>query len=87
MNQTQGSLPSMVNLHVHLIPEEVWSDYLRISAGSADWINLLDEYGINLVTIDNRSQALLLKRMRESTDWQGLYEDRQSVVLTRRKPL
>lgn len=87
MNQTQGSLPSMVNLHVHLIPEEVWSDYLRISAGSADWINLLDEYGINLVTIDKRSQALLLKRMRESTDWQGLYEDRQSVVLTRRKPL
>jgi hypothetical protein len=45
------------------------------------------EYGINLVAIDKRSQALLLKRMRESADWQGLYEDRQSVVLTRRKPL
>ena len=87
MNQTQNTRPSMVNLHVHLIPEEVWSDYLRISAGSADWINLLDEYGINLVAIDKRSQALLLKRMRESADWQGLYEDRQSVVLTRRKPL
>jgi len=87
MNQTQLSLPSMVNLHVHLIPEEVWSDYLRINAGSADWVNLLDEYGINLVVIDKQSQALLLKRMRESSDWQGLYEDRQAVVLTRRKPL
>jgi len=87
MNQTQLSLPSMVNLHVHLIPEEVWSDYLRINAGSADWVNLLDEYGINLVVIDKRAQALLLKRMRDSSDWQSLYEDRQAAVLTRRKPL
>jgi len=87
MNQTQLLLPSMVNLHVHLIPEEVWSDYLRINSGRADWGNLLDEYGINLVIINKRPQALLLKRMRDSCDWQSLYEDHQATVLTRRKPL
>ena len=87
MNQTQGSLKSMVNLHVHLIPEEVWRDYLRVAAGSADWVNLLDEYGVNLVVVDKRAHSLLLKRIRESADWKSLYDDRQSVLLLRRQPL
>ena len=87
MNRGPKSLEPMVTLHVHVIPEQVWNDYIRLINGPTDWNGLMDEYGINLAVIDKDRQPGLLKRMRESADWTAAYEDRQGVVFSRTKPI
>jgi hypothetical protein len=80
-------LRPMVNLHVHLIPTEVWNDYLRVMHGPSDWDHLLDQYGINIVMVDKVQNAGLLKRLTGSDDWSALYSDRQAAVFYRKKPI
>jgi len=76
-------LKPMVNLHVHVIPELVWSDYVRLIDGPADWDGLLDRYGINLVIADKVRNERLVKVLRESEDYETKYEDVQAVVFVR----
>ena len=87
MNRGPQSLEPMVNLHVHVIPEQVWNDYIRLINGPSDWSSLMDEYGINLAVVDKERQPALLKRIRESADWTPKYEDRKAVVFIRNKEI
>ena len=87
MNRGPRSVEPMVNLHVHLIPEQVWGDYIRLVNGPSDWNSLMDEYGINMAVVDKDRQSGLTKRIRESADWKALYEDRQAVVFVRSKEI
>ncbi len=87
MNRGPRSVEPMVNLHVHLIPEQVWNDYIRLVNGPTDWNSLMDEYGINMAVVDKDRQSGLTKRIRESTDWTALYEDRQAIVFVRNKEI
>lgn len=87
MNRGPKSLEPMVNLHVHVIPEQVWNDYIRLINGPSDWNSLMDEYGINLAVVDKDRQPALVKRIRESADWTPKYEDRQAVVFVRNREI
>ena len=87
MNRGPGSVQPMVNLHVHLIPEQVWNDYIRLVNGPGDWSSLMDEYGINMAIVDKDRQSGLTKRIRENADWTAKYEDRQAVVFIRNKEI
>ncbi len=75
----------MVNLHVHVIPEEVWNDYMRLLSAPSDWNGLLDRYGINLLIVEKGRNDRLITLATDSGDWQQLYADAQAVVLQRRK--
>lgn len=85
----RGSAPlrPLVNIHAHLIPEEVWNDYMRLTHGPADWNGLFDEYGVNLAVVSRRGQPALIRRIRESEDWTAAFEDRQTVIFVRRNPV
>lgn len=85
MNRGPKSLEPMVNLHVHVIPERVWNDYMRMINGPSDWNGLMDEYGINLAIVDKARQAALLQRIKESPDWREEYSDRQAAVFVRKQ--
>lgn len=87
MNRGPKSIEPMVNLHVHVIPEQVWSDYIRLVNGPSDWSSLMDEYGINMAVVDKDRQSGLTKRIRESAAWTAKYEDRQAVVFVRNKEI
>ena len=87
MNRGPRSVKPMVNLHVHLIPGQVWSDYMRLVNGPSDWNSLMDEYGINMAVVDKDRQSGLAKRIRENADWTAQYEDRQAVVFVRNKEI
>lgn len=87
MNRGPRSVKPMVNLHVHLIPEQVWSDYIRIVNGPSDWSGLMDEYGINMAVVDKVRQPELTRRIRASADWTIQFEDRQAVVFVRNKEI
>lgn len=83
MHDGPTDIRSMVNLHVHVIPKEVWTDYLRLLSGPSDWSALLDRYRINLVVVDQERQPRLLEKLQSSEEWRTEYMDRQSAVFAR----
>ena len=87
MNSGRNSVEPMVNLHVHVTPEQVWNDYMRLVNGASEWKSLMDEYGINMAVIDKDRQPGLVQRIRESADWSATYEDSQAVVFLRNKEI
>jgi len=87
MNSGLNSVEPMVNLHVHVTPEQVWNDYMRLVNGASEWKSLMDEYGINMAVIDKDRQPGLLQRIRGSADWTATYEDSQAVVFLRNQEI
>jgi len=87
MHSGPSGLQSMVNLHVHVIPQEVWTDYLRLLSGPADWSGILDRYRINLVILDKERQPGLLQKLQSNDEWQPVFNDRQAAVFERRAAL
>src|SRR4029079_18573786 len=73
-----------VNSHAHLVPREVWEDYLRINTLSRDWENRVDRYGINTMVLERGASADLVRAMKEKTEaWKLEYEDAVSAIFVR----
>ena len=77
----------MVNLHVHVIPEQIWGHYERLAAGAADWEGLTETYGMNLAVTDKLRHERLIGQMRKREDWAALFEDAQTVIFERERPM
>lgn len=77
------------NSHVHVLPSEVWEDFLQICQGRADWEDKLDRYGVNTVLVDTTNYDGLVRALREQPGWQEVYQDPQGlgVLFVRRKPV
>ncbi len=79
-----SGLQVFVNSHAHLIPPDVWRDYLRMLRQEAGWRELLDRYDVNTVVVDPLNRGALIASLRADPAWRVDYEDRVAVVLTRR---
>ncbi|QDT52563.1 hypothetical protein Pan44_05750 [Caulifigura coniformis] len=74
--------------HAHLVPREVWEDYLRIVSLSRDWEGRLDRYGINTVVLERNMSADLVRALKEkSHDWSLEYEDHVTAIFARKRPI
>ncbi len=73
--------------HVHLVPRDVWNDYVAISDGASGWEEMLDRYGVNLIAIDEATHAGLIARLRENENWRQSYSDNVGAVYIRRKAI
>ncbi len=74
--------------HAHLIPREVWSDYMRVIGNSGGGQAILDRYGVNTVLIDYRYRRGLIQSMKRSDNWRLAFDDNdRAVVFVRRKPI
>ena len=71
--------------HVHLMPREVWNDYVAISNGASGWEEMLDRYGVNLIALDAATHSPLIGRLRENENWRQTYSDNDGAVFVRRK--
>ncbi|WP_459555108.1 hypothetical protein [Lacunimicrobium album] len=80
-------LQVFVNSHAHMVPREVWQDYLSIAQAVTGWDDKLDRYGINTVIIDHAFRRGLINRLKENKDWRLMYEDRVGAVFRRKKPI
>lgn len=76
-----------VNSHAHLVPEEVWKDYMIISHAATGWEDKLNRYSINTVAVDLHDREDLIKEMERLTNWEKKYSDNKGVVFVRKKPL
>ncbi len=76
-----------LNSHAHMVPKEVWRDYLAIASASTNWEDKLDRYGINTVILDHAFRRPLINRLKENADWRLMYEDRVGAVFRRKHPI
>lgn len=76
-----------VNSHAHLVPAEVWVDYMRIAHARDGWEFGLDRYGINTVLLDHRGREPLISALRRNDRWEVAYEDAIAVVFVRKIPI
>ena len=62
--------------HVHLVPREVWRDYLTASQLGNGWRDLLDRYSVNVVLIDTARHRGLVEALKNDTNWEQSYPPR-----------
>jgi hypothetical protein len=73
--------------HAHLVPREVWRDYMSVIGAQSHWDEMLDRYGVNTVFVDRRDRGALIARLKDDERWKSIYEDGVAVIYTRTKPL
>lgn len=74
--------------HAHLVPREVWEDYLWISSAGTDWDRRLARYGVNTVVVDQAERKSLIRALKDNKDdWSLEYEDGLAVIFQRKKAI
>lgn len=75
--------------NLHLAPRKVWTEYRIIRETRTGWGNVMQRYGVRTAILDRNSQRTLHRYLRESDDWQVLYEDECGLVFGRKagKPM
>jgi hypothetical protein len=81
------SMQVFVASHVHLVPREVWQDYLGVINVSSGWEAILDRYSVNTVIVDPLRRDALIDRLRRDDQWTLGFEDNRAVVFNRRNPI
>lgn len=72
--------PTFVDGRIELFTEEVWMDYIRISAAAPGWEAGLEKYGIQTLMLSSSEQAGLAAAVRESREWREIYNDATSAL-------
>jgi len=80
------NLRIFVASHAHLVPTDVWQDYMRVIRLRSGWETILDHYGVNAAVLDPEEQEDLVQSLRTSDAWSLGYEDDRSVIFLRRHP-
>lgn len=86
-NVCGDKLRPMVNIHVHVIPTDVWRSYLQLLNGPASWADQFAHYKINYVVGQKGRNNRLIDLLRNSDQFKRQYEDRQAVVFARLVPI
>jgi hypothetical protein len=73
-------VPVFVNSHAHLVPPEVWRDYVRVSRAEPGWDATLDHYHVEFVVIDPFHQSELAAALRAHKTWLVAFEDDRSII-------
>lgn len=69
---------------IHLLPSQVWQDYLAISELQSGWEQRLDRYRINTVVASQELQPDLCRALLRSPEWNVVFEDDIGLVATRK---
>ncbi len=70
--------------HAHLVPRDVWLDYLRVISLQTGWERILDKYRTEIAVLDSVQHGDLVDSLRDSKDWSLEYEDDHSAIFVRR---
>lgn len=77
-------LQVFVTSHIHLVPQRVWRDYMRVARGEEGWSATLDRYGAKTLVVDKELQRGFTRKVQRSTQWRTVYEDERAMILQRR---
>jgi len=69
---------------LHLIPEEIWKDYIDVHCGLADWEKILNKYKISFVVLSKEDNKRTIEFIGENPGWQKAYEDKVGTIFVRK---
>lgn len=78
-------LPLFVNSHAHLIPREVWRDYMRVIELREGWEETLDRYGFTTIVIDRANRESLIQALGKNPKWKSPPVEQEGQVIFLRK--
>jgi hypothetical protein len=78
-------IPVFVTSHAHLVPPEVWRDYLTVINLRSGWEDVLERYAVTTVVVDKLRSGALIARLRKSGEWRTAYQDEMAVIFARRE--
>ncbi|MFT5322323.1 MAG: hypothetical protein ACI8P0_000158 [Planctomycetaceae bacterium] len=73
--------------HCHLVPEDVWDDYMGIVQLRGNWLAMLRRYGINTVVIDEEYREPMVMRLHEDEEWKLLFRQDGQAIFERVNPI
>lgn len=76
-------LKVFVTSQAHLVPREVWRDYLTVINLGSGWDEVLDRYGIDTIVVDQADRTSLISKLKEDSRWKRSYEDGLAAIFTR----
>jgi phytoene dehydrogenase-like protein len=76
-------LQVFMTTNLHLAPNRVWRDYLRVARGQAGWEQALDRYAVSTLILHKELQPGLEREVRRSANWRIAYEDELAVIAHR----
>jgi hypothetical protein len=69
---------------IEIYPADVWEHYAAITRGRADWQELLDEYHVDCLLLDESGyDAALLAFVRRSSTWREVFGQGNAVLFVR----
>ncbi len=68
------------------VPEPVWEDYVGAIRGNG-WETVFDRYGVETVVLDRPARQSFIDRLLEEPNWELTFQDRNSAVFRRTRPL
>ena len=75
-------VPVMVDTRIELFDEDVWSDYLAVAGGRADWADVLERWGVTAVAVAADNEELV-PFISADPGWELQHEDEEGVVFLR----
>ena len=69
---------------LHLVPEEIWKDYIDVHNGLANWEKILDKYKISFVVLSKKDNKRTIEFIKDSPGWKEVYEDDVGAVFVRK---
>ena len=79
--------PRNVNVFVtsqaHLVPRQVWHDYMAVNDVSPGWQEILDRYRVETIMIDKEGRSALISHLNADKRWHRTYDDDLAVIFTR----
>lgn len=76
-------LKVMVGTHVHVIPPQVWNDFLSVHEGRQNCLQILNKYRINVVVLDRKRHGKLWKAIKDSRNFHQIFSSKRCLLLVR----
>ena len=72
-----------VTSQAHLVPREIWRDYMSVINLSSGWNDVFDRYDVQTLMLDKSERGALISNLRENKQWKRSFEDDLAVIFTR----
>jgi hypothetical protein len=74
----------VTNSHVHLVPNDIWRDYMSAIDGTADALAILARHNVEVVVTDPSRQSAFVEMLQNSGTWNPTFRDDRSIIFEKR---
>jgi len=76
-------VPVAIDSRIELFPRSVWDDYEIVSSAGADWLGILDRWGVTVIATARDGDPRLAAALSENAGWREVQDDADGLVFVR----